>query len=397
MDTWLLFEGEGVSMASRMHREQALLAILVAGSACSHSEPQNHGDEVDGGLDGASAQDADADVGNDDGGCDAEADGCDVSCQGSQCESLCNPGKCAVEEVCEPTRGACCECKVGENICEDGAQRTCTLAADGCGTWGPALACTTGLCSSSKKCSGGLEVSFEQWGDGTVDEVHGLSVGPAGEAIAVGKTNGPLEGQTPIGMRDHFVSARFPSGKTDSNWTRVWGTAYDDYAEAVVVDSTGNVFVVGEALGVLGAKGFGVEDAVLTKFGPDHVALWSSQWGSTESDFVTGVTRDGMGNLFVSGHTRGDWQQSTRITISTMRSLPSSIPWQGALVVSGRDNGRRLRECRGRRCRRQLIRGWRDPWTAGRRRFWFARHHRRQALTHRFQALAAPDGDYVGG
>ena len=88
-------------------------------------------------------------------------------------------------------------------------------------------------------------------------------------------------------------------------WTglKQFGTASDDEAYGMAVDSAGNVYVVGETWGGLNYAGGG--DVFLVKFGADGELLWDFQFGTIALDSASGVAVDASGNVYVVGQTWG--------------------------------------------------------------------------------------------
>ncbi|MBI3934441.1 MAG: hypothetical protein HY316_07085 [Acidobacteria bacterium] len=123
--------------------------------------------------------------------------------------------------------------------------------------------------------------------------VHGSSV------YLAGVTSGTLPGQTSSGGTfDAFVA------KYDSLGTLVWlhqfGTAGDDFGDAVAADSTG-VYVAGLTSGVFaGQISSGLDDAFVRKYDPGGTLIWTRQFGTTESDEAFGLAADQTG-IYVVG------------------------------------------------------------------------------------------------
>ncbi len=90
-------------------------------------------------------------------------------------------------------------------------------------------------------------------------------------------------------------------------WTRQWGVSQYDYAMGVYADPLGNVYVAGHTEGNLGGVNAGNSDAYLRKYDADGTLAWTQQWGTDNRDIVSGVSADDLGNVYVSGTTRGNF------------------------------------------------------------------------------------------
>jgi hypothetical protein len=93
-----------------------------------------------------------------------------------------------------------------------------------------------------------------------------------------------------------------------------WGFAYGDSsgeaAEAVAVDSAGNVIVAGVFAGSIdfgcgalqGEDGAGSTNAFVAKLDPNGRCLWSDAFGGRGPAAATGVAVDAMGNVILTGY-----------------------------------------------------------------------------------------------
>ena len=86
-----------------------------------------------------------------------------------------------------------------------------------------------------------------------------------------------------------------------------FGTSESDFASGVAIDGAGNLYVVGDIQqGALpGQTSLGDVDAYLRKYDGHGNEIWTRQFGTQSEDHATGVTVDGAGNLYVVGLTRG--------------------------------------------------------------------------------------------
>ena len=87
-------------------------------------------------------------------------------------------------------------------------------------------------------------------------------------------------------------------------WTRQSGGQSGLFANSLAVDG-GNVYVVGLTRGALpGQTHLGNTDAFVRKYDDDGNELWARQFGSRGLDMAEDVVVDGSGNLYVLGTTR---------------------------------------------------------------------------------------------
>lgn len=205
----------------------------------------------------------------------------------------------------------------------------------------------------------GVPLWTTQWGTERVVQL-GLAVGAAadGSVYVAGMTEGDM-GPGPVrGSRDAFLTKLDSSGVLQ--WTVQWGGDESDQARAVAVDAGGNIYVTGFADGVpngfpgdqqvfltkwdasgtelwtqklgspardegwdlavapngdpllvvrtegaLAGSSARAVDVALLRFTPDGVEQSSTQWGTTESDYVGSLSVDSAGTIHIVGWTYG--------------------------------------------------------------------------------------------
>ncbi|MDD1776728.1 MAG: SBBP repeat-containing protein [Candidatus Helarchaeota archaeon] len=85
-------------------------------------------------------------------------------------------------------------------------------------------------------------------------------------------------------------------------WNISWGGNYDDYANAMALDSAGNIYVVGTT----NSYGTGIptySNMVLVKFFANGTKAWNVTWGGAEDDPASGVALDSARNIYIVGAT----------------------------------------------------------------------------------------------
>ncbi|MBX3139948.1 MAG: SBBP repeat-containing protein [Trueperaceae bacterium] len=140
------------------------------------------------------------------------------------------------------------------------------------------------------------------FGTDSTEAALAVAVDLDGNVIAVGYTEGALEGEN-AGESDAYVQKRAADG--DVLWTRQFGTSANEGAYGVAADAAGNVLVAGTTDGALAGANAGGEDAFVRKYGPDGGVLWTRQFGTADADAARAVTLDAAGNVLVAGYTFG--------------------------------------------------------------------------------------------
>ena len=151
---------------------------------------------------------------------------------------------------------------------------------------------------------------MEAWGSNGQEVGRSVATDAAGHLYVAGTTGAALDGQTPIGLDDAFLT-KYGSDGTRL-WTRQWGSTQEDQAFDVMVDADGSVFVTGHTRGAFdGQSHVGRTDVFLSKFTPDGTRLWTRFWGSSTYDYGLRVAAGGTGVLYLAGHSDGTMPGAT--------------------------------------------------------------------------------------
>lgn len=89
------------------------------------------------------------------------------------------------------------------------------------------------------------------------------------------------------------------------DWIDQFGTSDTERSHSVSADGLGNVYISGRTKGGLGGPNAGGNDVFLSKYDASGTLEWTRQFGTSESDYGYEVSADGLGNVYISGQTRG--------------------------------------------------------------------------------------------
>ena len=133
------------------------------------------------------------------------------------------------------------------------------------------------------------------------DRAVAVAVDGAGGVYVVGDIAGSVDGQSYVGgMSDIFVAKYDRTGARI--WTRLVGTPGSDFGFGVACDGGGNVYVVGSVAGSVGGQPYdGGFDVVVAKFSSAGVHQWTRMFGSALDDWGGGVAVDAAGGVYVVG------------------------------------------------------------------------------------------------
>ena len=139
-----------------------------------------------------------------------------------------------------------------------------------------------------------------QIGSTEIDSVQAVAASPDGGALVTGQTSGTLERPT-SGDRDAFVSRYDDSG--NQLWLSQYGGSGFERAEAIAIDAIGNSFTAGVKM----ANGFKLDtqDAFLAKHDVDGDFAWMVSLASNLRDQANAVAIDSSGDIYITGTTKG--------------------------------------------------------------------------------------------
>jgi hypothetical protein len=134
---------------------------------------------------------------------------------------------------------------------------------------------------------------------GLTDDGRRVAVDGSGNVYVAGEFTGSGAdfGSTILnsaGGMDGFVTKLNASGTFQ--WAKSWGTSADDYAPGVGVDSSGNVYALGEVLG----SAYSIH-----KYSSTGAAVWTESIAANPQLVSADFAVNGSGNVFVGGNFEG--------------------------------------------------------------------------------------------
>lgn len=154
----------------------------------------------------------------------------------------------------------------------------------------------------AKLSSSGQDLWKLQFGTIGADIPNDIGVDLDGNIVVTGITTGAIYGINK-GAEDAWLAKFDANGK--KIWKRQLGTPQPDLANALAIDSAGNILIAGETTGSIRGTNQGETDAWLAKFSPQGKRLWLRQLGTSAQDGIKAAATDSSGNFFVSGYTYG--------------------------------------------------------------------------------------------
>ena len=170
----------------------------------------------------------------------------------------------------------------------------------------------------AKYAPNGTVLWAERWGGTGGETGNGVTVDPAGNVDIVGRFNGtanfggaPVLVATPAasgGASVDLYVAQYDGATGADRWSKRFGGGYDDSADAVAVDSTGNVYFTGYFRNVIDFGGGPLSvpftsdlDVFVAKFTADGAYTWAKNFTNTGNDHGYGIAVDGQENVAIGG------------------------------------------------------------------------------------------------
>ncbi|MBN1673319.1 MAG: SBBP repeat-containing protein [Kiritimatiellae bacterium] len=169
----------------------------------------------------------------------------------------------------------------------------------------------------SKVDPAGNTVWTRIWGSADDEYGRAVTVDPAGDIVAAGHTAGAFGGEPNAGQNDICISKFDRDG--NPLWTRIFGSAGNDYGWAVCSDTASNLYVAGYTDGAFGGEtNAGGFDLVCCKLAADGTSEWTRIWGSAQNDYATGIAVDTAGNVYVAGYAEGSFDGQTNAGLADL-------------------------------------------------------------------------------
>ena len=162
----------------------------------------------------------------------------------------------------------------------------------------------TGRSSTDSLASSSSDGSTGTYQLATHDYANGVVTDSSGNVYVTGGAKGGLDGNTSAGNTDLFMLKYNSSGT--KQWTKQLGSSGRDSANAIAIDSSGNLYVTGMTFGGLDWNtSAGSNDLFVVKYNSSGTKQWTEQLGSASSDIANGVATDSSGNVYLAGVTYG--------------------------------------------------------------------------------------------
>lgn len=159
-----------------------------------------------------------------------------------------------------------------------------------------------------KLSAGGDHLWSKGFGGAGIQSGQGVAIDGMGNVLLTGYFNGSIDfgggALASVGNADVFIAKLSPTG--DHVWSKGFGDVQAQSGQAIAVDPSGDVIVVGTFSGAVDFGGgllasAGGSDLFVVKLSADGDHLWSRSFGDGAAQLAQGVAVDAFGNVIVTG------------------------------------------------------------------------------------------------
>jgi hypothetical protein len=216
------------------------------------------------------------------------------------------------------------------------------VTGDSYATWGspvrPFAGGTFDAFAAKLNNSGALQWNTFLGGSGT-DEGNGIAVDASGNVYVAGTSNAtwgsPVRPFTEFVYHPDAFAAKL-NGSGALQWDTFLGGSAEDHGLGIAVDTSGNVYVVGESNATWGSpvrpfNGSGYYDAFAAKLNGSGVLQWNTFVGGSSDDYGQGIAVDASGNVYVTGYSLASWGSPVRFYAGGVDAFAAKLNGSGVL------------------------------------------------------------------
>jgi hypothetical protein len=169
-------------------------------------------------------------------------------------------------------------------------------------------------CYVTKLDKDGQILWMKSFGGDNYDSVGNIIVDNSGNSFIIGDTmSSSIAGDTDVSLfmtsNDAFLASFDPDG--NKRWSNQFGFGRGYSGNAITLDNQGNAVLVGFGNGDLGGERIGASDVFIVKYQPEGTQLWIKRFGTEEFDGANSVTTDSKGFIYLTGYLGEIWDDLT--------------------------------------------------------------------------------------
>ncbi|MFX1497214.1 MAG: SBBP repeat-containing protein [Promethearchaeota archaeon] len=127
------------------------------------------------------------------------------------------------------------------------------------------------------------------WGGSNYERIYGITVDSSDNVYLVGETESWGAGN------EDMVLIKYDNAGT-LQWNRTWGLSGSDIAYTVGTDNSDNVYMVGTTTSFIGSLQWNI-----VKYNSGGTLLWNRTWGAFGNNYAYGIAFDSSDNVYIAG------------------------------------------------------------------------------------------------
>jgi uncharacterized delta-60 repeat protein len=180
------------------------------------------------------------------------------------------------------------------------------------------------LCLLKYNPSGELQWNYT-WGGANYDYANAIALDSSDNIYLVGSTQS-------FGALGRDVCLLKYNTMGELQWNYTWGGNGDDYGNAIGLDSSDNIYLVGstQSFGALG------RDVCLLKYNTMGELQWNYTWGGNEDDWAYAIGLDSSNNIYLAGDTKSFGALGSDICLLKYNPI-GMLQWNYTWGIGGND------------------------------------------------------------
>jgi hypothetical protein len=166
----------------------------------------------------------------------------------------------------------------------------------------------------------------KQFGTNEEEDIQWSAIDKIDCIYITGSTTGILNDKN-FGKEDVFIIKYNSDGQM--LWLKQYGTDSTDIGKGIYIDNKGYVYVTGITSGKFGKSSFGKSDGFIMKLDDNGNKLFTIQFGSADDDYSNAITGDNNSSIYLCGSTWGDLGSKNK---GMMDAFTAQFTDQGNLV-----------------------------------------------------------------
>lgn len=149
------------------------------------------------------------------------------------------------------------------------------------------------------------------WGGEDYDKGQGICIDDLGNIYLLSHSELTEAGNFDICLLYYDISSN------ELELVQTWESLSNDYAEGMIIDKSGNIYITGSTYD----NNTMCYDILFLKYDKSRVLQWNKTWKGYSDDFGNGIVVDSLGNIYIIGYTKSVGENWIDICLLKYNSL----------------------------------------------------------------------------